>query len=294
MGDTTILSIPSTWLFPKLFLMFLPQTSHKQIFKIPDIFFSRHLFQGFGLIGMGGGGGGETCLPRNAYFLEVPGYTLSFRIHVCSSEHHSNLPFEPRHDKTNKIAVRPTKTQLSLGIRPVWSESSLSAWRNLGSLATHWAHTEDTDKIWRMSRLISDFAGRTLFLLCSYVTIIDRRQLVAPRGTQHREEHSIQPETHTQDELTCRRQANRPAPSSSSKGIRIRIDYWWNAETLIIHQDLWLGKLVPSSHQRSEFSNTILFNVSRWDQSFGKDIPIPDSLGEAATVINICISSGCL
>ena len=39
---------------------------------------------------------------------------------------------EPRHDKTNKMAVRPSKTQISLGIRPVWSESSLSAWRKLG------------------------------------------------------------------------------------------------------------------------------------------------------------------
>ena len=44
---------------------------------------------------------------------------------------------EPRHDKTNKMTVRPAKTQISLGIRPVWSESSLSAWRKLGSLATH-------------------------------------------------------------------------------------------------------------------------------------------------------------
>ena len=39
--------------------------------------------------------------------------------------------------------VRPAKTQISLGIRPVWSESSLSAWRKLGSLATHWAHSDD-------------------------------------------------------------------------------------------------------------------------------------------------------
>ena len=30
--------------------------------------------------------------------------------------------------------------------RPVWSESSLSAWRQLGSLATHWAHSEDSDQ----------------------------------------------------------------------------------------------------------------------------------------------------
>ena len=27
--------------------------------------------------------------------------------------------FEPRHDKTNKVSVRPAKTQISLGIRPV-------------------------------------------------------------------------------------------------------------------------------------------------------------------------------
>ena len=29
------------------------------------------------------------------------------------------------------------------GIHPVWSASSLSAWRKFWSLATHWAHTED-------------------------------------------------------------------------------------------------------------------------------------------------------
>ena len=51
--------------------------------------------------------------------------------------------YEPRHDKTNKVIVRPAKTQISLGIRQVWSESSLTAWRNLGSLATYWAHSED-------------------------------------------------------------------------------------------------------------------------------------------------------
>ena len=39
--------------------------------------------------------------------------------------------------------MRPAKTQISLGIHPVWSDSSLSAWRNIGSSATHWAHCED-------------------------------------------------------------------------------------------------------------------------------------------------------
>ena len=39
----------------------------------------------------------------------------------------SAATFEPPHDKTNKMTVRPAKTQISLGIRPVWSESSLCA-----------------------------------------------------------------------------------------------------------------------------------------------------------------------
>ena len=63
------------------------------------------------------------------------------------------------------MSVRPVKTQISLGIRPVWSESSLSAWRKLGSLATHWAHSEDSDQTGRMPRLIWVFTGRTVTLL---------------------------------------------------------------------------------------------------------------------------------
>ena len=49
---------------------------------------------------------------------------------------------EPRHDKTNKVSVRPAKTQIILGIRPVLSESAV-----------------------RMPRLIWVFAGRTIILL---------------------------------------------------------------------------------------------------------------------------------
>ena len=56
--------------------------------------------------------------------------------------------------KPTKWHVRPAKTQISLGIRPVWSESSLSAWRKLGSLATHWARSEYADQTGWMPRLI--------------------------------------------------------------------------------------------------------------------------------------------
>ena len=81
---------------------------------------------------------------------------------VCFS---SVCVFEPRHDKTNKVSVRPAKTQISLCIRPIWSKSSLSTWRKLGSIATHWAHSEDSYQTGWMPRLIWVFAGRTLTLL---------------------------------------------------------------------------------------------------------------------------------
>ena len=64
------------------------------------------------------------------------------------------------------MSVRLAKTQISLGIRPVWSESLLSAWRKLGPLATtHWAHSEDSDQTGRIPRLIWVFTGRTVTLL---------------------------------------------------------------------------------------------------------------------------------
>ena len=87
---------------------------------------------------------------------------------MCSSS--AILFYEPRHDKTNKMSVRPAKTQISLGIRPVWSEFSLCAqWvakvsscgqRRLWSdwadaqadLSLRWAHTHFVGFV--MSRLI--------------------------------------------------------------------------------------------------------------------------------------------
>ena len=55
-------------------------------------------------------------------------------------------------------------------LRSAWAsvqsnQSSVSAWRKLGSLVTHWAHSEDSDQTERMPRLIWVLAGRTLILL---------------------------------------------------------------------------------------------------------------------------------
>ena len=67
--------------------------------------------------------------------------------------------------------MRPGKTQISLGIRPVWSESSLSTWRNLWALATYWAHSEVSDQTGWMQRLIWGFNGR----ICHFVGFVVMR-----------------------------------------------------------------------------------------------------------------------
>ena len=51
--------------------------------------------------------------------------------------------YEMSTTKPAKWSVRPAKTEISLGFRPVSSESSLSAWRNISSLTTHTVHSED-------------------------------------------------------------------------------------------------------------------------------------------------------
>ena len=57
--------------------------------------------------------------------------------------------------KQLKWPVCPVKTQISLAIRPVWSESSLSVWRSTGSLAIHTPHSEGSDQTGWVPRLMS-------------------------------------------------------------------------------------------------------------------------------------------
>ena len=67
--------------------------------------------------------------------------------------------------KPTKWSVRPAKTQISLGIRPVWSESSLCAqWVDQDLSFLH-ANREDSDQTGQPPRLIRAFAGRTCHLL---------------------------------------------------------------------------------------------------------------------------------
>ena len=72
---------------------------------------------------------------------------------------------EPPYDKTNKVTVCPAKTQISLGICLVCSESSLCVqWVAKDSSFLH-ADSEDSNQTERMPRLIWAFAGRTAISL---------------------------------------------------------------------------------------------------------------------------------
>ena len=73
--------------------------------------------------------------------------------------------YQPLPDKTYKISGGPEKTQISLGICPVWSESSLCAQLVAKNPRFLHADSEDSDQTGPMPRLIWVFAGRTLILL---------------------------------------------------------------------------------------------------------------------------------
>ena len=64
------------------------------------------------------------------------------------------------HDKTNKMMCAQRR------LRSSWPSLIRDfTWRKLGSLATHWEHSEDSDHTGRMCRLIWVFTGHTVILL---------------------------------------------------------------------------------------------------------------------------------
>ena len=108
----------------------------------------------------------EKKIDRPSYLELWYKYSLG-KPHWCTSdETHKHM--SQRMTKPTKLLVRPAKTQISLDISPVWSESLLSAWRKLGSLATHWTHSQKSDQTRQMPRLIWVFAGHT----CHFVGFV--------------------------------------------------------------------------------------------------------------------------
>ena len=164
-------------------------------------------------------------------------------VHIWNrfSEEH---PYEPPHDKTNKMTLRTAKAQISLAIRPVWSETSLSAWRKLWSLATHWAHSEVSDQTGWISRLIWVLAGRT----CHFVGFVMRRLIWAfsLKGDQQR---SLMDENHA---ISTERQMTNDNRF---------IAYWGKRHTLIDHAKYRL-KCLYGTHMLTEDCN--IFDNRMW------------------------------
>ena len=67
--------------------------------------------------------------------------------------------------KPTKLRLCPSKTQISLGICPVWSVSSLSTWINIGSSATHWAHCKTLISL-------GGCPGWSESLLCAHIILL--------------------------------------------------------------------------------------------------------------------------
>ena len=117
--------------------------------------------------------------PKTVGGVEGTRYLLKIRNHAPRTTHYAlrtthyalrkaenNVPplfFEKAGD--NKMTVRPAKTQISLGIRPVWSESSLCAQWVAKDPTFLRVDSEASDQTGRMPRLIWVFARRTLILL---------------------------------------------------------------------------------------------------------------------------------
>ena len=103
-------------------------------------------------------------------------YLIIYSVHNSAAQMNCSPQFcmpsyEPPHDKTNKMTVRPAKTQISLGICPVWSEPSLCAqWVAKDPSFLH-ADSEDSDQTGQMPSLICVFAECT----CHFVGFVMRR-----------------------------------------------------------------------------------------------------------------------
>ena len=90
------------------------------------------------------------------------------------------MAYEPQHDKTNKVTVRPAKTQMSLGIRPIWSESSLCAeWVAKDPRFLH-ADSEDSDQTdlslrWARSHFVGFVMSRLIcVIMIKFLTIFTK------------------------------------------------------------------------------------------------------------------------
>ena len=59
-----------------------------------------------------------AVLENSTEFLSCPKFKTTAKQNIDAVQ--QTCLCEPQHDKTNNMSVRPAKTQISLGIHPVW------------------------------------------------------------------------------------------------------------------------------------------------------------------------------
>ena len=86
----------------------------------------------------------------------------------------------------------------------------------------------------------------------------------------------------------CHRQGKRTWPDRDSNTGSL------NLNSLLVNRQInnpspgaVTGKLVPSSHKRGELRYAIILQFRGRNQGLGEVIPVPDSLGEEAILIDI-------
>ena len=92
---------------------------------------------------------------------------------MCIQYPDSLSSYEPRHDRTNKMTVRPAKTQISLGIRPIWSVFAVrmkKAWvlsyplSALQRLWSDWANAQaDLSRRWAHTHFVGFVTSRLIY-----------------------------------------------------------------------------------------------------------------------------------
>ena len=91
---------------------------------------------------------GHSYLPQAATNFKHPDWILPWKFIWAKTWQNQQSDCAPSEDSEQP------------GHSPSLIGSSLSAWRKLGSLATHWAHSKGSDQTGRMPRLIRVFAGQ--------------------------------------------------------------------------------------------------------------------------------------
>ena len=95
--------------------------------------------------------------PDNWFLSLFRWFLLKQTENIC---HYS--PFKQPHDKTNKMTMCPANTQISLGIRPVWSKSLLcTQWVAKDPSFLH-ADSEDSDQLGLILNIWTERPGHTV------------------------------------------------------------------------------------------------------------------------------------